>query len=138
MAEIDKLNETVEPTLEEEQANVLEEVIHGTNDVFDKEYDFLKELGLKIHVRVHKPTIRETARIKALRSEFLFGTAQNTTTDMFFETMFILNEADEGTQVFDKNGRIVKDYFSLDKYAREDVVLAIANDVFAWMATFRG
>lgn len=127
-----------EQTIEEKQADVLEQVIQGTNDVFSKTYDFTKELGLKFDIKVHKPTIRETARIKALRSEFLFGTAQNTSTDLFFETMFILNEADEGTTVIASNGRPVSNYFSLDGYAREDVVLTIGNDIFTWMAGFRG
>ena len=127
-----------EQTIEEKQADVLEQVIQGTNDVFSKTYDFTKELGLKFDVKVHKPTIRETARIKALRSEFQFGTAQNTSTDLFFETMFILNEADEGTTVTASNGRPVSNYFSLDGYAREDVVLTIGNDIFTWMAGFRG
>ena len=127
-----------EQTIEEKQADVLEQVIQGTNDVFSKTYDFTKELGLKFDIKVHKPTIRETARIKALRSEFLFGTAQNTSTDLFFETMFILNEADEGITVTASNGRPVSNYFSLDGYAREDVVLTIGNDIFTWMAGFRG
>lgn len=131
-------NKQEEKTVEEKQEDTVESVIYGYNDKFEKEYDFTKEIGLKFIIKVHNPTVRENGKIKALRSETLYGTAQNQLTELYYETLFILNEADEGTKVITKDGAELKDYFSLDRYAREDVTLKIGEDIMEWRNRFRG
>lgn len=127
---------------EEKTNRVIESVIHGKNDKFKKEYTF-DELNLQVNVSIHYPTIREVAKIKALRAEFLFETKQSNVTQTLFETLFLLNEADEGTKVYslDEEGnqqQEIKDYFSLDGYPRDDVILYISEDILSWMGRFRG
>ena len=117
-------------------------VVLGKNDTFKKDY-ILDELGLAIHVSVKYPNIRQQAKVEALRSDFLGGTAQDYYTNRRYETLFIINELGKNTKVFllDEDGNEtdeIEDYFSLDGYARPDVINIIADDLLVWMGRFRG
>ena len=70
----------------------------------------------------------------------------------------MLQQADEGTKVYqlvkekvlktDEQGNqhteeitnkvLIEDYFSLDKYARPDILFRITQDVNEWMSRIRG
>lgn len=124
------------------QNDAVEMVVVGRNDVFKKDYVF-KELKLSIHLDVHVPTIRERARVMSLRQEIFFNTEQDPYTKRVFDMLFLIQESGKKTTVFelDDSGqeyRELVDYFSVDKYPREDVLLFISDDVNEWLNRFRG
>lgn len=132
----------MEKTKEEKLNNVTEMVIYGRNDTFKKDYTF-KELSLKIHLSIKMPNNREKARIRATVSDLFSGTEQSYYTNRIYTMLVMINEFGKDTSVFeiDDNGeetKEVKDYFSIDGYAREDLVYALADDVEVWMSRFRG
>lgn len=131
-----------EEQLKEDMNKTTEMVVFGRNDVFSKDYEF-KELRLVVHASIKMPTIRERARIEALRSDILLGTEQNYYTTSFYNTLFLIQEAGKNTTVFEtddkgKETREIKDYFSVDGYPRQDVTLTIADDLLVWFNRFRG
>jgi len=136
------MSENSEKSFKDVQNDAVEMVVVGRNDVFKKDYVF-KELGLKINLNVHVPTIREKAKIMAQRSEIFFDTPQDPYTNRVFEMLFLLENSGKQTKVYkiDKDGneeQELVDYFSVDKYPREDVLLVISEDVNEWLGRFRG
>lgn len=128
--------------IQAQRNNTIDMVIVGRNDTFKKDYNF-RELNLAIHLVVKFPNVRIRAKIEALRSDILLGTQQSGYTNRYYETLFLIQEAGQETTVFvtDDSGKEIaemKDYFSVDGYSREDVTLAIADDVLVWMDRFRG
>lgn len=55
-----------------EKEKVVNKVIKGVNDVWEKEYNF-EELDLRFKVKVKLPNAREQGNIMALRSSYLNG-----------------------------------------------------------------
>lgn len=55
-----------------EKEKVINKVIKGVNDVWEKEYNF-EELDLRFKVKVKLPNAREQGNIMALRSAYLGG-----------------------------------------------------------------
>lgn len=122
--------------------NTIDMVVVGRNDTFKKDYVF-KELNMVVHLAVKFPNVRTKAKIQALRSDILLGTNQSGYTNSYYETLFLIQESGQDTQVFvtDDNGKEIaemKDYFSVDGYSRADVVYTIADDLLVWMDRFRG
>lgn len=128
--------------VQQEKNETIDLVIMGRNNIFKKEYD-LPELRLKINLVVKYPTIREQALIEALRSDFLKGTDQNYFVNRKYETLFTIQENGKDTKVYttDADGNIeeeIPNYFSLDGYARPDILNMVAEDLSVWMSRFRG
>jgi len=127
---------------DESNENAIERVVIGRNDVFKKTY-FFEELKLRVYLNVKIPSIRERAKIKALRSELLYGTEQNTAVNIAYEMLFLIQESGKNTKVFmtnkDKEDETeIENYFSVDGYPREDVLLRIADDLNEWANRFPG
>ena len=134
----------------------IQNVIMGRS-VFEKTYTF-EELNLEIDVKLHYPSLRETAKINAYTSDVFMNTEQNPYTRLVYETLYTINEADEGTkayQMIPKKKRVIddegnesveevvdkvelEDYFSPDKYARADILFMIGQDFNEWTSRFRG
>lgn len=128
--------------VQQEKNETIDLVIMGRNNIFKKEYD-LPELRLKINLVVKYPTIREQALIEALRSDFLKGTDQNYFVNRKYEALFTIQENGKDTKVYttDADGNIeeeIPNYFSLDGYARPDILNMVAEDLSVWMSRFRG
>lgn len=129
------------------QNDVIDDVIRGKNDKFVHDYDF-KELSMVVHVEVKLPNFRERAQILAQESDLLSGTVpfQTVGTDLTYQTLIILDVCGKGTKVtktvVDDDGEEkdveVPDYFSLNGYPRQDVILKIGEDIQEWMDSFRG
>jgi len=134
----------------------IQNVIVGRT-IFEKTYTY-DDLELEVNVKVHFPTLRESARIQARTSDLFMNTEQNNVIRAIYETLFLLNEADEGTKVYQltkekvlktsEDGTqhteevvtkvLIEDYFSVDKYARPDVLIRISQDITEWLGRFRG
>lgn len=128
--------------VQQEKNETIDLVIMGRNNIFKKEYE-LPELRLKINLVVKYPTIREQALIEALRSDFLKGTDQNYFVNRKYEALFTIQENGKDTKVYttDAEGNIeeeIPNYFSLDGYARPDILNMVAEDLSVWMSRFRG
>lgn len=128
--------------VQQEKNETIDLVIMGRNNIFKKEYE-LPELRLKINLVVKYPTIREQALIEALRSDFLKGTDQNYFVNRKYEALFTIQENGKDTKVYttDADGNIeeeIPNYFSLDGYARPDILNMVAEDLSVWMSRFRG
>lgn len=127
---------------DETNENAIERVVIGRNDVFKKTY-FFEELNLRVYLNVKIPNIRERAKIKALRSELLYGTEQNTAVNIAYEMLFLIQESGKDTKVYitdkdKKDETEIENYFSVDGYPREDVLLRIADDLNEWANRFPG
>lgn len=144
--------------------DAIQNVISGRS-IFEKTYTF-DEINLEVDVKMHYPSLKENARVNAFTSDIFLNTEQDSVQRMIYNTLFLLNEADEGTKVYqlvpaeevetDENGNQIIDakgnpklkevikkiekenYFSVDGYARPDVLYQIAQDVTEWMSRFRG
>ncbi|QYC52062.1 hypothetical protein RP15_gp027 [Staphylococcus phage vB_Sau-RP15] len=57
---------------QKDKERVINKVIKGVNDVWEKEYNF-EELDLKFKVKIRLPNAREQGNIMALRSAYLGG-----------------------------------------------------------------
>lgn len=139
-----------------EKIEQIQNVIAGRS-IFEKTYTY-NDLELEVNVKLHYPTMREMARVQAETSNVFLNTEQDATTRALYETLFLLQQADEGTKVYqlvkekvlktDEQGNqhteeitnkvLIEDYFSLDKYARPDILFRITQDVNEWMSRFRG
>ncbi len=133
-----------EEMIHEEDLNekAIERVVVGKNDVFKKTYYF-EEIHLRIYLNVKFPTFRERAKIKALRSDILFGTEQNSLVTMAYEMLFMIQESGKDTKVYltdeeNKDKTLVDNYFNVDSYPREDVLLKVADDLNEWANRFPG
>lgn len=131
-----------EINMEDSNEKAIERVVVGKNNVFKKTYYF-EELHLRIYLNVKFPTFRERAKIKALRSDILFGTEQNSLVTVAYEVLFLIQESGKDTKVYITDGdnedsQMIEDYFNVDGYPREDVLLAIADDLNEWVNRFPG
>ena len=139
-----ELNNEIEEVVQEENLNekAIERVVVGKNDVFKKTYYF-EEIHLRVYLNVKFPTFRERAKIKALRSDILYGTEQNSLVTMAYEMLFMIQESGKDTKVYltDENNndkQLIENYFNVDSYPREDVLLKVADDLNEWANRFPG
>lgn len=86
--EPEKTPEELKEEAEEEKGKVLNKIIQGVNDVWEEDYDF-KEIGLKFHVKVRLPNIKEQSRIRSLADDLLDNDAENTA-DVIYYQYFML------------------------------------------------
>lgn len=107
---------------------LLEKLVAGVNDVFEKEYEF-KELDLKFLIKVRYPNFIQRAKVNARREELLFGTGLNQSMGTYIVTQTLC--------LLDECGIDVPDYFNLNGYPREDVVFKIGMDLNEWLDSFR-
>lgn len=56
----------------DKQQNVLNNILHGYNDVFHKHYDY-KEDGVSFDISIREPNIAETGRIVSMTSNYFEG-----------------------------------------------------------------
>lgn len=139
-----ELNNEIEEVVQEENLNekAIERVVVGKNDVFKKTYYF-EEIHLRVYLNVKFPTFRERAKIKALRSDILYGTEQNSLVTMAYEMLFMIQESGKDTKVYltdenDNDKQLIENYFNVDSYPREDVLLKVADDLNEWANRFPG
>ena len=145
--------------MESEKINKIEQIqnVIAGRSIFEKIYRY-EDLNLEVNVKVHYPSLKESARIQALTSDIFLNTTQDNVTRTIYETLFLLIEADEGTKVYqltkqkvmrtDNEGNqkpeeveekiLLEDYFSPDKYARPEILFQVSQDINEWMGRFRG
>lgn len=86
--EEEKTPQELKEESEREKGKVLNKIIQGVNDVWEEDYDF-KELGLKFHIKVRLPNIKEQSRIRSLADDLLDNDAENTP-DVIYYQYFML------------------------------------------------
>lgn len=131
--------------------NILEQVIYNTNDTFKKSYDFRKELGITIEISIKMPNARERAELVHEQVE-LFGEIfayVDPANRIIYDTLsliehfgkykvykYIKDTDIDGNPVI--NREEIPNYFSLDKFSRDDVVTQIWQDYQEWRSRFLG
>lgn len=120
--------EQVKTSREEQQEEQVEKLVLGKNDTFEKSYDF-DELDLHIKVKMRYPTLRERARINAVREEILYGTTVQ-------QPPAVITAYDALAHL-DVCGIDVPEVLQLDKMGREDIAYKVGVDISQWMNRFR-
>lgn len=126
MEEMNKVNEEQEQL--EKEVDMLNTLIRGENDIFEKEYTF-KELKESLKVKVRYPTLIERGRINAIREEMLYGMGKYQPELVFvvFNTVAVLEVC----------GIDVPKYLRKESSPRDDVLYRIGLDLSVWLNSFR-
>lgn len=115
----------------DKQKKLLDVVIHGTNDIFRKNYDF-KEDGVSFDIAIRMPNIVEEGRIVARQNTYLQGTAsyQNDYINTVFYGLALIREC--GIEIPVQLQDDDKLYAGAMKW-----LYKIATDFLGWESRFR-
>lgn len=120
----EKLTKSEAQALHEEdkkqQIKDIDYIIHGTNDTFVKDYNFIDD-DKKLRIEIKAPNIVEEGKINGLREQYLAGTGQAQNT-------FYYNAYD-GLAVIRVCGK------NVPKEIRSDEQLYATDAVLDWLAT---
>lgn len=133
----EKLTEQESKALHEDdkkqQIKDIDYIIHGTNDTFVKDYNFLDD-DKTLRIEIKAPNILEEGRINGLREQYLtgMGQAQNTFYYNAFDGLAVL-------RICGKN--LPKELKTDDQIYGTDTMLdwlaTIDTDFYNWLSRFR-
>ncbi|QIW88684.1 tail tape measure protein [Bacillus phage P59] len=112
-----------------EQKQVIDRIVRGVNDVFEKDYDF-KDLGLKFTVKVKAPNALEIGKIQARLSAYLGGMNNYASEYMIVAYQMLATLRVTGTEV-PKELEKDEDIYNLD------ILYIMGRDFKQWLDNFR-
>jgi hypothetical protein len=118
-----------EMEIKKEQKKVVDRIIRGVNDVFEKDYNF-EDLGIKFKIKLRAPNALEVGKIKARTSAYLGG--MNNYADEYtlivYNTLSTLRTTGiDVPKVLEKD----EDIYNLD------ILYTIGRDFQQWLNNFR-
>jgi len=112
-----------------EQKEVIDRIIRGVNDVFEKDYN-LEDLGLKFKIKVKAPNALEIGQIQARVSSYLGGMNVYAPEYMLVAYQMLATLRVTGIEVPD----FLKDD---EKIYNLDILVEIGRDFQQWLSNFR-
>jgi len=113
----------------QEQKKVIDRIIRGVNDVFEKDYNF-EDIGLKFTVKLRAPNALEIGQIQARMSAYLGGMNNYASEYMIvvFQTLASLKVV--GVDV-------PKELENEEEIYNLDILYTIGRDFQQWLNNFR-
>lgn len=113
----------------QEQKKVIDRIIRGVNDTFEKDYD-LEDLGLKFTIKIKAPNALEIGKIQARTSAYLGGMGNYVSEYILVAYQALATLRTTGIEIPDflKND---EDIYNLD------ILYQIGRDFQQWLNSFR-
>lgn len=112
-----------------EQKKVIDRIVRGVNDIFEKDYNF-EDMGLKFKVKIKAPNAIEIGKIQAMMSAYLGG-MNNYASDYYIVVYQALSTLRIAGVEVPKELAKDEDIYNLD------VLYQIGVDFQRWLDNFR-